>query len=197
MASQTIDEPLRPIEALIDSGGWVVMLGTDFVSCTLIHVAEHAAGRRYFVRWSIDAAGRVFPRARVRVQHGVQQFRAGRGASRPRDAHRRRAGKGFSGEGVTARRDAGNPRGPGDTLCPGACTRCRDAVAGGPTSESLGPGPGTIGCRHVFGRPCLAPPPCYHRCDGRGDNESSFPGAILPWVGYSRTIRSASAARRS
>lgn len=57
---QTYDDPMAPVLALAERGGWVVMLGTRLTSCTALHAAEVLAGRPYFVRYAIDADGAVF-----------------------------------------------------------------------------------------------------------------------------------------
>lgn len=51
--AQTLYNPLAPIGALADQGGWVVLLGTDHTVNTSIHFAERLAGRRQFVRWAL------------------------------------------------------------------------------------------------------------------------------------------------
>lgn len=51
--SQTILEPLEPIKTLMESDGWVVLMGVDHTSNTSIHLAEQLAGRKQFVRWAI------------------------------------------------------------------------------------------------------------------------------------------------
>jgi aminoglycoside 3-N-acetyltransferase len=51
--SQTIAEPLAPIELLRERGGWVLLLGVDQEVNTSIHNAERLAGRKQFVRWAL------------------------------------------------------------------------------------------------------------------------------------------------
>jgi len=48
-----------PLERLAAAGGWVVLLGVTLISCTAIHIAEERAGRRPFMRWTLDKEGRV------------------------------------------------------------------------------------------------------------------------------------------
>jgi aminoglycoside 3-N-acetyltransferase len=53
-----------PIERLAMLGGYVLLIGVSFSSCTAIHVAEEIAGRRPLIRWAIDKYG---DRRRVRA----------------------------------------------------------------------------------------------------------------------------------
>jgi len=51
--TQTLFNPLAPIGALAEEGGWVLLLGVDHTVNTSIHYAEKLAGRRQFVRWAL------------------------------------------------------------------------------------------------------------------------------------------------
>ncbi len=51
--SQTLDNPLAPIGALLEQDGWVLLLGVDHTVNTSIHYAEKLAGRRQFIRWAL------------------------------------------------------------------------------------------------------------------------------------------------
>lgn len=53
LESQTITEPLMPIEHLLDRGGWVLLLGVGQEVNTSIHYAERQAGRKQFIRWAL------------------------------------------------------------------------------------------------------------------------------------------------
>jgi aminoglycoside 3-N-acetyltransferase len=57
LASQTLDEPLAPIRALAEQGGWILLLGVDHTVSTSIHYAEKLAGRRQFLRWALTEEG--------------------------------------------------------------------------------------------------------------------------------------------
>ncbi len=50
---QTIFDPLAPIAALAEKGGWVVLIGAGHEMNVSIHYAEKLAGRRQFVRWAL------------------------------------------------------------------------------------------------------------------------------------------------
>ena len=53
--TQTLYEPLAPISALAEAGGWVVLINVDHTSNTSIHYGEKLAGRRQFLRWALVA----------------------------------------------------------------------------------------------------------------------------------------------
>jgi aminoglycoside 3-N-acetyltransferase len=57
--TQTIQEPLLPIQALTEEEGWVLLLGVDQTVNTSIHYAEKLAGRKQFVRWALTPKGVV------------------------------------------------------------------------------------------------------------------------------------------
>ena len=59
LVKQTLADPLAPIGALVDEGGWVLLLGVDHAVNTSIHWAEKLAGRRQFVRWALTRKGVV------------------------------------------------------------------------------------------------------------------------------------------
>jgi aminoglycoside 3-N-acetyltransferase len=57
LGKQTIKEPLAPIHALREGGGWVILLGVDHTVNTSIHYGEFLAGRKQFVRWALTPEG--------------------------------------------------------------------------------------------------------------------------------------------
>ena len=57
--TQTIQEPLLPIQALAEEEGWVLLLGVDQTVNTSIHYGEKLAGRKQFVRWALTPKGVV------------------------------------------------------------------------------------------------------------------------------------------
>ena len=59
LESQTMEEPLKPIEMLEEAQGWVLLLGVDHTVNTSIHYAERLAGRKQFVRWALHRDGVV------------------------------------------------------------------------------------------------------------------------------------------
>jgi aminoglycoside 3-N-acetyltransferase len=59
LRAQTMEDPLAPIGALYEAGGWVLLLGVDHTVNTSIHYAERAAGRKQFIRWALSPAGDI------------------------------------------------------------------------------------------------------------------------------------------
>jgi aminoglycoside 3-N-acetyltransferase len=57
LESQTLEEPLKPIERLVEAQGWVLLLGVDHTVNTSLHYAERLAGRKQFVRWALTPDG--------------------------------------------------------------------------------------------------------------------------------------------
>ncbi len=51
--SQTLEEPLAPIQWLLDQDGSVLLLGVNHTVNTSIHLAEQKAGRKTFIRWAL------------------------------------------------------------------------------------------------------------------------------------------------
>jgi aminoglycoside 3-N-acetyltransferase len=55
--SQSIKDPLLPIQALMDGEGWVLLMGTDHTVNTSIHYAEQLSQRKQFIRWALTPKG--------------------------------------------------------------------------------------------------------------------------------------------
>lgn len=58
LLTQTLFDPLAPIGALADQGGWALLINVDHSANTSIHYGEKLAGRRQFVRWAVTG-GRI------------------------------------------------------------------------------------------------------------------------------------------
>jgi aminoglycoside 3-N-acetyltransferase len=87
---QTLAAPLAPIQALMEAGGWVLLLGVDHTVNTSIHLAEKLAGRKQFVRWALTPDGVVecpgfpgcsdgFQALAPRVEPLIRQVQIGQG----------------------------------------------------------------------------------------------------------------------
>ncbi len=59
LETQTLEEPLAPINALKSDRGWALLMGVDHTVNTSIHYAERLAGRKQFIRWALTAKGIV------------------------------------------------------------------------------------------------------------------------------------------
>ena len=51
--TQTLYDPMAPIAALAEAGGWVVLINVGHDVNTSIHYGEKLAGRRQFLRWAM------------------------------------------------------------------------------------------------------------------------------------------------
>lgn len=76
LKTQTLKNPFGPIEELLDSDGWVLLLGVDHTVNTSIHFAEQVAGRRQFVRWALTLQGVVECPHWPGCSHGFNQISA-------------------------------------------------------------------------------------------------------------------------
>ena len=57
LESQSLQEPLAPIEWLYRQNGYVLLIGVDHTANTSIHYAEKLAGRKQFTRWALTSSG--------------------------------------------------------------------------------------------------------------------------------------------
>lgn len=131
--AETPDDSFGPLRALVDSDGWVVLMGVSLTKLTLLHLAEAQAGRRPFIRWALGPGHTA-----IRVMGGE----CSRGFDRLAEALapiERRANVGvspwraFPAKCVLERAIAEIERHPSITHCPDpTCIECEDAIAGGP-----------------------------------------------------------------
>ena len=122
-----------PLEALIDRGGAVVLMGVGLDRMTLLHVAERRAGRTLFRRWASGRDGESvevetggcsngFPRLAPALEPLQRTAMVGQSVWRVFEA----------GQVVDAAACA-IAQEPSITHCGDAdCERCNDAVLGGP-----------------------------------------------------------------
>ena len=59
VAPQSPTNLFGPLQALVDADGVVILMGVGFDRMTLLHLAEHKAGRRPFIRWVNDGKGGI------------------------------------------------------------------------------------------------------------------------------------------
>lgn len=59
LQAQTIEDPLAPLRALTERGGFVLLMGVDHTRDVSIHLAERLAGRKQFIRWALTRRGVV------------------------------------------------------------------------------------------------------------------------------------------
>jgi len=53
LEKQMLNEPFAPLAAMVDGGGWVLLMGVDQTSNTSIHLGERLAGRKTYTRWAL------------------------------------------------------------------------------------------------------------------------------------------------
>lgn len=53
LQKQLLNEPFAPLAAMVDDGGWVILMGVDQTSNTSIHLGERLAGRKTYTRWAL------------------------------------------------------------------------------------------------------------------------------------------------
>ncbi len=137
---QTPSRVYGPLDALIEARGLVVLMGVGFNRLTLLHAAEQRAGRALFIRWALDADGRII---RVRVGGCSEGFRRLASVLAPLTTERTVGRSRWLVLPAAAAFDAAAraiQREPTVTHCDDpVCARCEDAIRGGPTTpEQLG-----------------------------------------------------------
>jgi len=121
-----------PLAALVEHGGWVVMMGVGLTEMTFLHYAEQLAGRTPFVRWANGLDGTPMEVQYGGCSNGFEAFT-------PVLAHlEQRATAGQSLWRAYPARKALDAainaiqKDPYITYCADRCGRCADAIAGGP-----------------------------------------------------------------
>ena len=55
LATQTLQDPLAPLDWLYDRHGDVLLIGVDHCANVTLHLSEKFAGRKQFVRWAVGS----------------------------------------------------------------------------------------------------------------------------------------------
>lgn len=133
IAGQAPSAVYAPLRALVEAGGWVLLMGVALENMTLLHLAEQEAGRVLFRRWANDRQGRA-----QRVEAGGCSDGFGRLAP-ALAAWQRETVVGrsrwllFPARAALAAAAAAMRADPQITHCGNPdCERCNDAVLGGP-----------------------------------------------------------------
>ncbi len=126
------DVPLRKI---VEQDAWCVMIGVDLSTCSAIHLAEEAAGKKHFIRWCLDGDNKI---KRVEAQGCGQGFNQ----LLPHcQSFIRTAKLGNATVMVFKLKDLVKTvaplmiKNPKITMCSETCIRCIDTSLGGPTGE--------------------------------------------------------------
>ena len=61
VGGQTPKDVYAPLRQLCADDGYVLLMGVDLTSATILHYAEQLAGRNPFIRWALDHSGEVIP----------------------------------------------------------------------------------------------------------------------------------------
>jgi len=138
-AVQAPDRIYGPLARLAELGGYVLLMGVELASMTLLHFAEQRTGRVLFRRWANDRQGEPMMVESGGCSDGFYRFEPVFASLRRRQVVGRSTWQCFpAGETLRAAVDAihGDPM---ITHCgnPG-CGRCNDAVAGGPILKGSG-----------------------------------------------------------
>lgn len=120
-----------PLERLAAADGSVILMGVGLTRLSLIHLAEEAAGRRPFIRWTLGPDGTT---QRVRVGGCSEGFESLRPVLEGKVLRVGMSQWFILRAAESLHRLTGAIREEPDlTKCGDpACLRCRDAVAGGP-----------------------------------------------------------------
>ena len=133
VAGQTPDDVYAPLRALAESDGFLVLLGVDLTSATLLHLAEEAAGRTLFRRWARGADGAIRMVEVGSCSQGFDAF-APLFASHARETRvGASAWVAYPAAAVLTIAIQAIRREPALTHCPDPeCALCADSIAGGP-----------------------------------------------------------------
>jgi aminoglycoside 3-N-acetyltransferase len=133
VGAQTAVDVFAPLEAVARAAGSVILAGVGLEALTLLHLAEHRAGRTLFRRWAVGEAGTPTAVAVGGCSQGFGRLTGGLascGRTRQVGASRWLV---YSAADVLDAATELIRRDPEVTHCRDkACERCRDAVAGGP-----------------------------------------------------------------
>ena len=134
ISAQSPIDVYAPLRALIQLGGFVLLLGVGLNRMTVLHLAEQRAGRRLLVRWARGADGRV-----IAVETGACSEGFPRGLSRILAPHgrkttvRRSTWTTYSACEVVEVATRMIAADPWLTWCKEPdCIRCPDSISGGP-----------------------------------------------------------------
>jgi aminoglycoside 3-N-acetyltransferase len=132
IAGQAPDDVYVPLARLTEQSGFILMIGVGLTEMTFLHYAELLAGRRPFLRWANGPDGRPMMVQYGGCTNGFDNFEPVL-ASLAREtvigASRWRA---FPARETLAAAVAAIRRDSEITACAERCSRCADAIAGGP-----------------------------------------------------------------
>jgi len=123
-----------PLEKLVDENGYVILMGVDYNTLTLLHLAEQKAGRNLFRRWAKDEQGKTMMAEVGSCSDGFTNF--SKYFNDKEIAKERMVGKSLwkiiNAKELLAFATTLIKENPNITMCDKKCLRCLDAVKGGP-----------------------------------------------------------------
>ena len=133
IASQTPEDVFAPLAELALRDGSVVLAGVDLNRMTLLHLAEQRSGRRMFVRWAADAHGKPLTARVGGCSEGFVNLRSTLSELERATRVGTSTWRVYAANAVLDVATDAIRRRPEITRCEDVlCTRCRDAVRGGP-----------------------------------------------------------------
>jgi aminoglycoside N3'-acetyltransferase len=121
-----------PLEALTRQGGSILMMGVGLTEMTFLHYAEKVASRTPFIRWANGSDGSPMMVQYGGCSNGFEAFTPLLAALERRTVVGKSVWRAFpAAETLQATAEAIR-RDPEITACDERCSRCADAIAGGP-----------------------------------------------------------------
>jgi aminoglycoside N3'-acetyltransferase len=131
--SQTPGQVFMPLRKLAALGGFILLIGVDLTSMTLIHLAEQFADRSLFKRWALESTGAVIMADCGGCSDGFNQLEPILSTLRSEANVGESRWQAFPATGVIEAAAAAIREDPRITHCDDPdCARCNDAIAGGP-----------------------------------------------------------------
>ena len=133
VSTQTLLDVYAPIRELAAHGGFILLMGVGLQSMTALHAAEELAGRRPFRRWANGPDGQAVTVAVGGCSRGFGAFDEILAGVERRERVGDSLWRAFPAGDVLALSAAAIRERPELTRCDREdCTRCADAIAGGP-----------------------------------------------------------------
>ena len=133
---QSGERSLAPLEALVEAGGSVLLMGVGLTRMTLLHLAERRTGREPFRRWANGPDGRPRMVQAGSCSEGFENFAPVLAPLKRETRVGRSRWQLYPAAATLEAATAAIRADPQVTHCGDpACARCRDAVLGGPMLE--------------------------------------------------------------
>jgi len=130
---QTPKDVYAPLAALAQAGGSVVLMGVGLERMTLLHLAEHRAGRNLFIRWANGPEDRPIAASVGSCSDGFGQFAGVLESIEQRQQVGQSVWRVYPAAEVIELAAKAIGENPEITHCGNpTCSRCNDAVQGGP-----------------------------------------------------------------